>query len=1477
MRNRIIDIASSAIVIFILCISTQSYAQVMSDYTAYPPFVTNAVQPNILLVLDHSGSMQFPAYIGCDFSSYDNKRAECGTSNSIDDPEYAYQRFDASGDDFLYYGYFVTDKYYKHTGTKFEQDATCTTYTKGDAEYLIGDAASGCMSGNLLNWATMSRIDLMRKVLIGGKSLSTQANAHTLRPEGGWRTYSDHTLGCTFNISGGSYPNLDHDIAISDYNCGTLEVKSTGSYIFGTSDSFRYIYQSVSGDLDAKLLVTRPPSETGETYAKAGLMVREDTTAGSAHFKVMATNSAGLQISYRGTAGGDTTLLGAYVPISYPVWVRVIRTASTNTFTAYYSSDGTTWTTHGSANVVMNASVLLGMASASYSTTTYGYSYYDDFICDICTDDDFNDGTFDTATWTSIDIATTLAGSDTEACSGGCAVGTLASGSMKVDVPDHEKRGIIQNLSDQDNDTQWDDNSPRFGVMIYAGDSREGEMKVGIDGSNMSSFLTSLQGESPYSGTPTGEALREAYDYFTQINNYSYEANNSFIGGQGSTKDPMYDSGTSTDCRKNFVLLISDGEWNGSVDPVIPARENYVNDCRSDLDGEQNIATYAVYTFGNDDRGRQSLQQVAMFGNFDDYDDDDWPYNRSAYPADSRTEVLPASPCDPASTMDDECREWDNDGPAGVADGIPDNYYEASDGNVLEAKLIEAISDILKRASSGTAVSVLATSGEGEGAIYQAYFFPQKLENLEERKWLGYIKALFVDSEGNMKEDTNGNDRMDATDLIIQMSYSDTEGTEVYKCTDVNGDGKTISCPTTPENLESIGAIWKGGELLWARDPDTRIIKTTTDGSSVIDFSVANAATLEPFLRASDTTEAENIIKWIRGSDLTGVADTGHASGYRKRDITINNVSNVWKLGDVVYSTPTVVGPPMENYDDLYLDASYREFEKKHDNRRHNVYVGANDGMLHAFNGGCFDKVNTEYFSDVSGSSCVNSGTYTLGQELWAFIPQAILPHLMWNTLPEYTHVYSVDLKPKVTDVKVFTSDTTHHIQGWGTILIGGYRYGGKDITWTSGGTSYTRTPEFYALDITDPINPQLLWTFSHSDLGLTMSYPSVAKVGDTWYAIFGAGPTDFDSSSNLTSFQDGNIFVLKINGGENGDEPGYVTTWTKDLNYWIIPTGNTTSLMANSITVDYDRIDYAVDVIYIGENYKTGSTWNSKMRRLTTANGTVTNPNSWAFSTLLDVSGLSGSSDISQKITAAPSATSDDKGNLWLFFGTGQFYGLDDKNNTDTGAFYGVKDFCWNGGCNTDSSSLLDVSGASVDINGNVSGVNTSACAAASTTSTWTTLVAAANACDGWAMYFSTLGESSDFLNQTLNHAGERVFTKPIALGELVAWGSYIPGTSVCSFLGESNAYAVNYKTGTAYTSYLFDTQKEQTNPADEVARVANLGIGMPSSPSAHIQEDGTIKIYFQNSTGAVSTVGLNTPYKLKSAPLGWKAEQIP
>ena len=224
-------------------------------------------------------------------------------------------------------------------------------------------------------------------------------------------------------------------------------------------------------------------------------------------------------------------------------------------------------------------------------------------------------------------------------------------------------------------------------------------------------------------------------------------------------------------------------------------------------------------------------------------------------------------------------------------------------------------------------------------------------------------------------------------------------------------------------------------------------------------------------------------------------------------------------------------------------------FYQQYKNRRQVAYLGANDGMMHAFNVGFYNK---EDDPSTTGTNEIEHGWFSntttadgrgvnRGDELWSFIPQELLPHLRWLADPAYTHVYYVDLKPKITDARIFTADADHP-GGWGTILIGGFRMGGSCNNCTGGqATPMSFTGDFnndgsvdaartffsayFVLDITNPEKlPKLLWSYSDTNLGLTMSYPSVVRVrplgGDKtlqnsdaqWFVMLGSGPTSYDA-----------------------------------------------------------------------------------------------------------------------------------------------------------------------------------------------------------------------------------------------------------------------------------------------------------------------------------------------------------------------------
>lgn len=827
--------------------------------------------------------------------------------------------------------------------------------------------------------------------------------------------------------------------------------------------------------------------------------------------------------------------------------------------------------------------------------------------------------------------------------------------------------------------------------------------------------------------------------------------------------------------------------------------------------------------------------------------------------------------------------EWDvqnNSTGVQTADGIPDNYFTAEKGSDFENAFSTIISDILKRESSGTSASVLATTGEGAGAIYQAYFIPEKTSGSTTITWLGYVQGLFIDKKGNIREDTNNNDTLDYSgDYIIRMSYNTTTSTtDVYKHADTNGDGdaddtdgdgdvdNNDAITGSPFALSDIIPIWEAGNVLWSTSPGSRVIKTsildtcisttcTTTIGGFIDFTTANRTALRPYLRASTDNEAEAIIRYIRGED-TPITVGGTTYNYRSRTLTISGTSNTWKLGDIIYSTPTAVTKPSENYDFIYGDSTYAAFKTQYLNRRHVVYAGANDGMLHAFNGGVFNTTTHQY----AGSG------YTLGQELFAFIPQSLLPHLKWLTDTNYTHVYYVDLKPKVTDARIFTADATH-VNGWGTVLIGGMRFGGRDITYSDTAFSpnqKTFYSAYFALDITDPDAAdgsygKLLWVYTDTgasttgDLNMTSSYPAVLRTGakniaGTWYVVFGSGPTSYTGASTKS----GKIYVLNLATGAQStifNDPSVLMD---------------NAFMADPITVDVD-LDYQVDTIYIGNTYCpsgigcTSSTWAGKMYRIAT--GENTNTANWQLpSVLFTPINTLLTPNQGQPITSAPSVAMDEKANLWVFFGTGRFLDTSDRtlDSTERWSFYGIKDTCkpWiYPTCPSytppdKTNDLYDASSVIVCQGGGTT------CAGGTA---WSTVLSTAKNKEGWYVDFST--------------AGERTLFKPAVIGGLAVWTTYTPSLNVCAAEGTSNVYAAFYKTGTGYKEFVFD----QTGQGIAVDRSLSLGTGLPSSVGIMVTGDNEMVGFVQQSTGTIVQIRQTTPFALRGEVIGWKPGLIP
>ena len=144
----------------------------------------------------------------------------------------------------------------------------------------------------------------------------------------------------------------------SSYAGGVFTVNGAGTDIWGTADQFQYVDQPLSGDATITAQVT---SQTNtNAWAKAGVMIKQSTTAGSPYALLAVTpgNGTVLQSNFdSSTAAGSYTFPNA--------WLRLSRVGST--ITAYTSSNGSTWTEVGTATVSLTDPITVGLFVCSHS------------------------------------------------------------------------------------------------------------------------------------------------------------------------------------------------------------------------------------------------------------------------------------------------------------------------------------------------------------------------------------------------------------------------------------------------------------------------------------------------------------------------------------------------------------------------------------------------------------------------------------------------------------------------------------------------------------------------------------------------------------------------------------------------------------------------------------------------------------------------------------------------------------------------------------------------------------------------------------------------------------------------------------------------------------------------------------------------------------------------------------------------------
>jgi len=969
---------------------------------------------------------------------------------------------------------------------------------------------------------------------------------------------------------------------------------------------------------------------------------------------------------------------------------------------------------------------------------------------------------------------------------------------------------------------------PLIGAMFYNGTGVVRTVYIGdftasssYDGVNpYKNVLTAINDESPTGATPTAPALWDAYNYLAQ-QTAQYGGPQPQTGAGNEWKNPMnrcFDADNDGNCQgnefelvpcaKNFLLLMTDGQWNTgglpvqtrckidsdveaeSPDPAVPAywlhKKGFTNQPTALQTYVESIYTVGLWLGGT---GEQALKNIAMYGSFDRLQA--WPGGTSGYPEGTCSPVddcCSLANCGKGSSctaLPASSSTWDKD-----SDGLPDTFFKADDAIQIKEKIIDIILDILRHVSSGSAVSILA-SGEGSGAnLLQAVYFPRKSFGATEIDWIGKIHNLwyYVDpflQNSNIREDTVTDKKLNlSNDYIVRFFYDTlTNETLVERFADNDGDGASDGSLGTG-NFDDVANLWEAGKVLWSRDITTspRAIYTQLSGS-LTNFSVANASGLQSYLRASSTTEAEDIIKYIHGQDK---------SGYRNRTVTISGTSGVWKLGDIVNSTPRIQSFVPTNTYHLsppsgYSDTTYNQFisQTSYINKGM-AYVGANDGMLHAF---FLGNLKQNWSGKGTYEKALLDGS-DHAKELWAFIPKNVLPYLRYLPEQDYCHLYSVDASAFLVDASINGNpEDSKTVNSWKTILIGGMGLGGACRNLGSTCTNCIKTPatdlgysSYFAIDVTDPNNPVLLWEFSDPELGMSTSGPAFVRQGESskngnWSVVFASGPTG-PINTNYRQFlgksdQPLKLFVLDLKTG----------TLQRKINTGI---QNAFGSSLYNATLDTDRGNqfssgnYKDDVLYIGYTKcadspcTSSSTWTKGgVLRLITKESA--DPGEWSVSTIIDNIG---------PVTAAISKLQDRKnGRLWLYFGSGRYFykmssSFDDPgdatDSTTIRRLYGIQEPCYSSLSNdidqTCSTSVSDT--ALADQSGILGDPSPSIGSSV-----------------GW--YINLDAPASGYLQ-------ERLITDPLAVfSGVVFFTTYSPSGDICAVGGNTYVWAVDYKSG--------------------------------------------------------------------------------
>ncbi|WP_161554152.1 pilus assembly protein [Stenotrophobium rhamnosiphilum] len=606
---------------------------------------------------------------------------------------------------------------------------------------------------------------------------------------------------------------------------------------------------------------------------------------------------------------------------------------------------------------------------------------------------------------------------------------------------------------------------------------------------------------------------------------------------------------------------------------------------------------------------------------------------------------------------------------------------------------------------------------------------------------------------------------------------------------------------------------WNGDLKAYNVDPTTGAIATSATWSASTAMPSAASRNIMTY-NPSGTTSAT---KYVAFSDPDSLS-TAQKSALGATTVARQNIINYLRgdssletnhaggtlrqrsspLGDIINSQPVYVGAPNPNlfYGKTFNgSSSYPTFAADKVSRAPVIWVAANDGMLHAFQ----TTDGAEVFAYLPGS-VITSGLSDLSNPNYG---GTAVPHQLYND-------------GEMTVADVYTTLPSGTTAAWRTVLVG------------STGRGPAKT--LYALDITDATAPIFLWERSAAD-GLTNSgyigqitgQPVIAQTANgTWSVLTGNG---YNSAQNKAAMLQFDLM--------SGALTVHTTSTTTDNGLaapvaWI-------GTLANNIST----IAYAGDL--------KGKVWSFSLYDETTLAATPSSTGSLIFSA------TDGTK--AQPITAGLLAGKDPKtGNLWLFFGTGQYFTQTDLDNRDVQTWYGIivksadstlvpNLAAWTGNRTSSSSNALVPRSITAQRDA------TSSTLAARTVTVPT---------DG-----DMVGKSGWFLDLVKPPStaqGERMVTPNQFQGSLLLGTSRVPIVSdACNPSGSGWIMALNPFTGGNPLAAFFDLNSDQLfNSGDKIDGIAAAGIGFGSVANNPIFVGNTMLTSFDNGTiSSIDTAG--------------------